>query len=62
MENDSEKNEITDDSNIDSSNLEEVSGGYIFNGENLTPEKNFPWEVIDKSGNVLERCSTKNPV
>lgn len=59
------KNEITTDSNektkkdVDSLNLESISGGYAFNNKEQSPEQNLPWEVIDKSGNVIERCATK---
>ena len=53
-----EKNK-TDVDSLNLENLEGISGGYVFNGKEQTPEKNLPWEVIDKSGNVIERCATK---
>lgn len=47
---------------IDLNELENVSGGLIFNASNISgadPAK--PWEVIDnKNGNVLARFASKN--
>lgn len=53
-----EKNE-PDISSLKPEDVEGITGGYIFNGKEQTPEKNLPWEVIDKYGNVVERCSTR---
>ncbi len=57
--NEIDKKNEPDISSLTPKNMKEIGGGYIFNGKEQTPEKNLPWEVIDKYGNVVERCATR---
>ena len=52
---------MTENNRINDSELENVSGGFIFNATNIAgSDPNRPWEVIDnKNGNVLNRFSTR---
>ena len=46
---------MTERMNLSMEDFENVNGGYVFNnGESVNP-----WEVIDWSGNVLERWPSK---
>lgn len=47
---------------IDDSNLENVSGGVIFNSSGIIgADKNNPWEVLDdRNGNVIGRYATRD--
>ena len=52
---------MMDDKKLNDSELENVSGGFIFNASNISgSDPSRPWEVIDnKNGNVLNRFATK---
>ncbi|MBO4904736.1 MAG: hypothetical protein J5367_05900 [Lachnospiraceae bacterium] len=52
---------MMDDKKLNDSELENVSGGFIFNATNISGSDPMrPWEVIDnKNGNVLNRFGTK---
>ncbi len=53
---------MSDAKNLNEKELENVSGGFIFNASNISgSDPNKPWEVIDnKNGNVLDRFATKD--
>ena len=54
------KEDLTMDK-LNDSNLENVSGGLIFNAQNIAgSDPNNPWEVVDnKNGNVLARFNNE---
>ncbi len=53
---------MTDNNRIDDKELENISGGLIFNATNIAgSDPANPWEVIDnKNGNVIGRFPTRD--